>query len=229
MNVKKYLKKKAKEDLEALRTEKDREILQRLESLVVEEAPKKKRNMKWLWAIPSGALACAVATVLIVELVPSPNNDLGTARYEESNFQQEASDIAKLSDALTDLTLNFTEDQEVETIKFFDSVSGDEIYYILTIDENSMRAIYSMRFMIVVNDKYDYDKFKIEEDFSTRQYADYTIHYRQQIINDSEVNLIQCRAKIENAKYEMYVLNYEEYSLEDGMFLTVIDDILEFQ
>ncbi|MDE6412085.1 MAG: hypothetical protein K2L02_06115 [Clostridia bacterium] len=232
MNVKKFLKKKAQADLESLRTDRDQETLQRLKDSVA-EAPKTKRNKKWLWAIPSAALACAVAAILIVELVPSPNNDLGDAgqdgdvRYDEMNFTPETSDITELSNALTNLTLNFKEDQEVETIKYFDSVSGDEIYYYLRIDEDSMLS-YSMQVVIVVNDKYDYKDFELEGSISTETYSDYTIQYKQKIVDDDGINLIQCKAKIESAKYEIYVLNYEEYSFENGTFLTVINNLLSF-
>jgi hypothetical protein len=233
MNVKKYLKQQAQKDLQALRTDRDEEFLQRLkdsiEERAKERAPKTKHNKKWLWAIPSGALACAVAAILIVELVPFPNNGLGDPKYEEANFVQADSNIVELSNALTNLTLNFTEDQTVDIAKISDSVSGDELYYALTIDENSSTAFYSMRVMIVVNNKYHYDKFKIEDDFVKETYSDFSIIYRQQVTNDSGVNLIQSRAQIDNANYDVYVLEYTEYSLGDGMFLTIINNMLDFK
>lgn len=230
MNVKKYLKQQAKKDLQALRTERDEVFLQRLKDSIAAQAPTKKRSMKWLWAIPSGVLACTVAAVLIVELAPFPNNDLGDTKYEETNFKQATSDISELSDALTGLTLNFTEEQEVGIIKIFDSVSGDELYYALNINENSTQAFYSMQLMIVVNNKYHYNKFKIEEDFVTKTYADYSVIYRQQIsVNKNNgMNIIEGSAKIENTKYGIYVLTYEEYSFDNGMFLTVISNIFDF-
>ena len=214
--------------MESIRTEKDQEILQRIKDAIVEEPPKKKHNRKWLWAIPSSALACAVAAILIVELVPSPNNDLGDTKYEESNLRQVNSDISELSNALTGLTLNLTEDQTVDIIKYFDLVSGDELYYELTIDESSM--LYSMRLVIVVNDKYDYNELKIDEEYATATYSDYSIIYKQQIAVDPDIGLsvIEGSAKVDNAKYEIYILSYKEYSLENGMFLTVINNMLEF-
>ena len=247
MNVKKYLKKKAQEDLQSLQTEHDQEALQLLKDSVAEKAPQKKRNLKWLWAIPSGALACAVAAVLIVELVPFPNkdgggvvppppsidsgdagSDSGEIRYDEINFVQENSDLTELSNALTNLTLHFTENQSVDVAKTSDSLSGDELYYVLTIDENSMEAMYNMQFLIVVNDHYDYKDFEVNEDFVTETYADYSITYLKKITPDSGLNMITGSAKIESSKYEMYVLSYEEYSLENGMLLTVVNRMLEF-
>jgi hypothetical protein len=230
MNMKKYLKEQAKKDLESLRTERNGEFLQRLKDSIDAKAPSQKRNMKWLWAIPSGALACAVAAVLIIELIPSPNNNLGDTKYEENNFKQETSDIPELSGALTDLTLSFTDEQEVEIIKIFDSVSGDELYYELTVDENSTQAMYNMRIRIVVNDNYHDNGLKIEDDFVTETYADYSVVYRQQISVDTDtgLNIIEGSAKLDNTKYEIYVLTYQEYSFDNGMFLTVINNIFDF-
>jgi hypothetical protein len=235
MNVKKYLKQQAQKDLQALRTDRDEEFLQRLkdsiEESAKERAPKTKHNKKWLWAIPSGALACAVAAILIVELVPFPNNGLGDTKYEEANFVHSDSDIIELSNALTNLTLNFTEDQTVDIAKITDSVSGDELYYALTIDDNSSTAFYSMRVMIVVNNKYHYDKFKIEDDFATEIYSDYSVIYRQQISVDVDtgLNVIEGSAKLVNTKYEIYVLTYKEYSFDNGMLLTIIDNTFDFK
>lgn len=230
MNIKKYLKEQAKKDIESLRTERDEEFLQQLKDSIEAKAHPKKRNMKWFWAIPSGALVCAVATVLIVELVPFPNNDLGDVKYEETNFKQETSDNSELSKAVTDLTLSFTEEQEVGIMKIFDSVSGDELYYELTIDENSEQAIYSMKLVIVVNDNYDYSGFEIDEEYTTEAYSGYSIIYKQQIRIDPDtgLNMIEGSAKIDNTKYEIYVLNYEEYSFDNGMFLTVINNMIDF-
>ena len=241
MNVKKYLKKKAKEDLKSLQTEHDQEVLERLKNSVNEEKPKTRRNLKWLWAIPSGAVACAVAAILLVELVPRPGNDIGgvipplgsdsgDVRYDEANFEQEDSDFFKLSNSLTNLTLHFTENQEIKIVRFFDSLSGDELYYTLTITENSAEAMYSMELMIVVNENYDYNSFEFEGELLTESYSDYSITYQQKITPDPTfgLNLVNSSAKIENAKYKIYVLMYEEYSFENGMFLTVIDNTLEF-
>lgn len=216
--------------MKSVQTDRDQEVLQRLKNSVVEEPPKARRNLKWLWAIPSGAVAVAVATVLIVELVPAPGGDLGGIKYDENNVVQEFSDLTELSNSLTNLTLHLTEDQAVEVTKASDSVSGDDLYFVLAIEESSQDASYSMRFLIVVNENYDYDKFEIDEKFITQSYSDYSITYYQEITPDSDfgINTVECSAKIDSAKYEMYVLKYQEYSLENGTFLTVIDNMLEF-
>ena len=231
MNVKKLLKKKAQEDIKSVQTDTDQEVLQRLKNSVAEEKPKVRRNLKWLWAIPSGAVAFAVAAVLIVELAPFPGSNPGNIRYEDANFEHVDSDYSELSNALTNLTLHVTEDQEISVVRTFDSLSGDDLYYILSVTENSMDAIYNIRLLIVVNEHYDYNSFAMEGTFTTETYPDYSITYKQWITTDPDLglNTIGANAKIEDAKYEMYVVSYEEYSFGDGMFLTVINNLLDFQ
>ena len=230
MNVKKFLKQKAQADLESVRSDVDQEILQRLKNAVVEEPPKKRRNLKWLWAVPSGAVALTVAAVLIVELVPFPNQDSGGVRYDEVNVEHVDSDFSELSNALTNLTIQVTEQQEISVVKYYDSLSGDDLYYVLNVAENSMEAMYSTRLLIVVNENYDYTNFVVTDEFITSTYSDYAITYKQIITTDPDIgaNLITCNAKIDHARYEMYVLMYEEYSVDNGMFLTVINNLLDF-
>ncbi len=76
---------------------------------------------------------------------------------------------------------------------------------------------------IDINDKSDRINYVKET------YSDFSIIYRQQVTNDSGVNLIQSRAQIDNANYDVYVLEYTEYSLGDGMFLTIINNMLDFK
>ena len=228
MNVKKYLKQKAQEDIKSLQTDKDQEILQRLKNSVAEEPPKKRRSLKWLWAIPS-AVAFTVAAVLIVELVPFPNNDSGGVRYDEVNFVHVNSNMSELSNSLSGLTLHVTDTQNISVARTYDSLSGDNLYFTLSVAEN---LIYSLELRIVVNENYDHEDFIITDEFKTASYPDYTITYKLQITPYPDfdgLNIITCTAaKIDNAKYEMYVMNYEEYAVDDGTFLTVINNLLDF-
>ena len=81
MNVKRYLRKQAQEDLKALESEGDREFISQLMETVGERhAPKPKRNKNWLWAIPSATAVCAA--VLVGTLVPWT----GKIKYEDKNF-----------------------------------------------------------------------------------------------------------------------------------------------
>ena len=231
MNIKKCLKKESQKDLRSIQTETDKEFLQRVENLVEEENTLKrkcKKNYKFLWAIPPVLSACLVATILVVVLIPKDNGNIDDIKYNENDFVQINSDFAGLTGALKYLTLNVAEEKITYIEKTYDSLSGDELYYTLRIDENSMEAYYSTELMIVVNENYHYDGFNFHDEIIEETYSDFSIQYTQQKTFDVGLNLIQCRAEIKSKKYEIYVLNYEEYSVEDGMFLTVINTIFDF-
>lgn len=229
MNVKKYLKKRAEEDLSKLETEEDRAFLQQLKDMVEEKPPEKMRNRQWLWAIPSAAAACAVAAVLIVELVPFPDGT-DDVKYSEVNFVQVQSDFAELTAALDGLTVRTTEDQIVDVQRTYDSVSGDNLFYTLSVNENSENAYFELTASIVVNEKYEFNDFNVNEDFATETYANYSVSYTQRVIPDSSsgLNQVQCNAEITGGNYRIYVTRYEEYSVADGTFLSVIGNLFDF-
>ncbi|MBD5636452.1 MAG: hypothetical protein HDP28_01340 [Clostridia bacterium] len=225
MNVKKYLKKQAKEDLKALETDSDREFLARLKESVAEN-PKPKRNKNWLWAIPSSVAVCAA--ILVGTLVPlSGGSDI---KYDDLNFVQAKSDLTEFVGASKGLTVQFTEGQTVEVKRTYDSVSGDDIYYTLSINETSVNAYYTLEARVIVNKKYEFKNFVIDEDYDTKIYAHYSIIYKQDVTVDTDtgVNLVTCNAKIDKLKYDIYVTNYEELSIENGSFLTVIANLFDF-
>ena len=225
MNVKKYLKKESQKDLLALETEGDRAFLAQLKESVT-EPPKPKRNKRWLWAIPSVA-ACAVAVVLIVEFVPFPS----AVRYEKANFMQTDSSMTELSEVLTDITVCTNPEQTVKIQKTYDSVSGDDLFYTLIINEESDRVLFYTEARIVVNKNYEFDEFNITDEFVTETYSNYSVSYKPIITEDSNtgLNLVQCNGKIESKNYDIYIMSYEEYSIENGTFLTVIDSLFDFE
>lgn len=225
MRIKKYLKQQAQQNLRDLETEGDREFLAHMKESVG-EAPKSKRNLQWLWAIPSVA-ACAVAVVLIVEFVPFSGDPIDDVKYDEDNFVEVDSDFTELSGALKNLTLHIAEVSDVR--KTYDSVSGHDIFYTINIEEISDIVFYKMEARIIVNSKYEFDDFEIGKKFVTEIYSNYSVTYMQEIkSSETGLNLVQCSAKIESENYEIYVTNYEEYSLENGSFLTVINEIFDF-
>ncbi len=227
MNIKKYLKKIAQEDLQNVETERDREFLASLKSSSAEEPKKKTRNYQWLWSIPAGVTLCTAAVVLPVVLVPAP--DAGDVRYEEANFIRVDSDVNELLGATKDIKINFAAEQKVNVSRIYDSVSGDDLFYTVVVDVSG-ELFYNLQTRIVVNEKYKPDDFDIEESFETVTYPDYSITYKQEVLSDSEIwiNRVYCKAQIENSKYDIYVMNYEEYSFENGSFLTVIADLFDF-
>ena len=101
MNVKKYLKKQAQQDLKDLETDSDREFLVRLKESVAEK-PKPKRNKNWLWAIPSSVAVCAA--ILVGTLVPLSGG--GDIKYDDKDLVRVDSDLTELSGALKKLKVH---------------------------------------------------------------------------------------------------------------------------
>lgn len=238
MRVKKFLKKESQKNLKDFETEGDREFLNRMRKSVV-EPPKKKRNKNWLWAIPSAIAACAVAVVLIVEFVPFSDggdlddgsdandpNDVTDVKYDELNFDRVDSNPTELFAALDNLTINIAEERIVSVLRTYDSLSGDNLFYTMSIDDFP----YIMDIKIVVNNKYEFNDFVIDENFITKIYSDYSVAYIQKITYDTdfETNLVQCTAKLDSEKYDIYITNYKEYSDEEGTFLEYIDNLFDF-
>ena len=230
MNVKKFLKKQAKKDLQALETDEDRAFLRQLEDIAEKNARAKKRNLNWLWAIPSCALAGGVAAILLVELLP-PAVGPDEIKYIEANFESVDSDMAAFSAAAKNLTVNLTADQTVTVSRTYDQASGDDLYYTLRIAETTETVFVNLDLLVVVNERYDYDDFQITESFVTETVSDFSVTYRQIITANSDVglNLIQCKGKIEKPNFEIYVLNYEEYAFDEGSFLSYLDRLLNFE
>ena len=230
MNVKKFLKKQAKKDLQALETDEDRAFLRQLEDIAEKNARAKKRNLNWLWAIPSCALAGGVAAILLVGLLP-PAVGPDEIKYIEANFESVDSDMAAFSAAAKNLTVNLTADQTVTVSRTYDQASGDDLYYTLRIAETTETVFVNLDLLVVVNERYDYDDFQITESFVTETVSDFSVTYRQIITANSDVglNLIQCKGKIEKPNFEIYVLNYEEYAFDEGSFLSYLDRLLNFE
>lgn len=210
--------------MQDLETDSDREFLSRLKESVAEK-PKPKHNKNWLWAIPSGAVVCAA--VLVGTLVPLLGG--GDIRYDDANFVWVDSDLQEISRVLTNLTIHISENPVIK--RTFDSISGDNLFYTLFIEESSDNTSYSIEVKIIVNDKYEFDDFNVTDAFVTKIYPNYSVSYDQQITaidSDINLNLVQCNAKINNAKYDIYVTKYDEYAIGNGTFLTVIDNMFEF-
>ena len=229
MNVKKFLKKESTEDLRSLETESDRALLAQLKGSVAEPS-KPKRRKRWLWAIPSSVAACAVAAVLIVHFTLFPGINPGEIKYESQNFVQTDSNLTELSDILTNVAVKITDDQTVRVQRTYDSVSSDNLFFTLVVNESSERALYNITANIIVNKNYKFDEFAITDDYVTSSYSTYSIRYKQIVTpnSDTGLNLVRCNGKIESEHYEIYIMNYEEYSLENGTFLTVIDNLFTF-
>lgn len=225
MNVKRYLRKQAQEDLKALETEGDREFISQLMETVGERhAPKPKRNKNWLWAIPSATAVCAA--VLVGTLVPWT----GEIKFENKYFVDEVTTIETLADALDGLDIHISEDQDVFVKKTHDTVSGQDLYYTMLVSESMETAYYAIETRIIINEKYEFEDFVLDDSFATQDCGHYSVYYKQQFTEDPQtgINSVRGTAKIDGLKYKIYVTVYDEFTLGSGMFLDVIAGLFDF-
>ena len=209
-----------------MESEGDREFISQLMETVGERhAPKPKRNKKWLWAIPSATAVCAA--VLVGTLVPWT----GKIKYEDKNFVNEVTTIETLADALNGLDIHISENQEVFVKKTYDTVSGHDLYYTMLVSEFTETVDYAIETRIIVNEKYEFEDFVLDDSFATQDCGHYSVYYKQEFTEDytdTGLNSVRGKAKIDGLKYEIYVTVYDEFTHGSGMFLNVIAGLFDF-
>lgn len=208
-----------------METEGDREFISQLMETVGERhAPKPKRNKNWLWAIPSATAVCAA--VLVGTLVPWT----GEIKFENKYFVDEVTTIETLADALDGLDIHISEDQDVFVKKTHDTVSGQDLYYTMLVSESMETAYYAIETRIIINEKYEFEDFVLDDSFATQDCGHYSVYYKQQFTEDPQtgINSVRGTAKIDGLKYKIYVTVYDEFTLGSGMFLDVIAGLFDF-
>ena len=208
-----------------METEGDREFISQLMETVGERhAPKPKRNKNWLWAIPSATAVCAA--VLVGTLVPWT----GEIKFEDKNFVDEVTTIETLADALNGLNIHISENQDVNVKKTYDSVSGQDLYYTMFVSEFTEAVDYAIETKIIVNEKYEFEDFVLDDSFATQDCGHYSVYYKQEFTEDPQTGIksVRGKAKIDGLKYEIYVTSYKESTLGSGMFLNVIAGLFDF-
>lgn len=208
-----------------MESEGDREFISQLMETVGERhAPKPKRNKNWLWAIPSATAVCAA--VLVGTLVPWT----GKIKYEDKNFVNEVTTIETLADALNGLDIHISENQEVFVKKTYDTVSGHDLYYTMLVSEFTETVDYAIETRIIVNEKYEFEDFVLDDSFATQDCGHYSVYYKQEFTEDPQTGIksVRGKAKIDGLKYEIYVTSYKESTLGSGMFLNVIAGLFDY-
>lgn len=208
-----------------METEGDREFISQLMETVGERhAPKPKRNKNWLWAIPSATAVCAA--VLVGTLVPWT----GEIKFENKYFVDEVTTIETLADALNGLDIHISEDQDVFVKKTHDTVSGQDLYYTMLVSEFTETVDYAIETRIIVNEKYEFEDFVLDDSFATQDCGHYSVYYKQEVTEDPQTGIksVRGKAKIDGLKYEIYVTSYKESTLGRGMLLNVIAGLFDF-
>lgn len=208
-------------------TDGDAEFMDRLADTVKEPA-ENNRGKKWLWAIPAGAAACAAALTVGL-LVPSDGGP-EAVKYDTKNFVQTDSSLTELDGALSGVAMHVMQEHAKNIKRTYDSVSKDDMFFTLNVEEVTEDVFYKFNAVVVVNGNYDLEDFEFEAKTVTETYSDFTVEYSRTVEHDSdtEMNLVRCTARIEHGKYKIYIMNYKEYSSENGTFLEVLDRLFDF-
>lgn len=154
----------------------------------------------------------------------------GEIKYEDKYFVDEVTTIETLADALNGLDIRISEDQDVSVKKTYDSVSGHDLYYTMFVSEFTEAVDYAIETKIIVNEKYEFEDFVLDDSFATQDCGHYSVYYKQEVAEDSQtgLNLVQGTAKIDGLKYEIYVTSYKESTLGSGMLLNVIAGLFDY-
>ena len=92
----------------------------------------------------------------------------GRDKYEDKYFVDEVTTIETLADALNGLDIHISENQEVFVKKTYDSVSGHDLYYTMLVSEFTETVDYAIETRIIVNEKYEFEDFVLDDSFATR-------------------------------------------------------------
>lgn len=227
MNVKKFLKEKAKQDREALLTESDKVFFENLKSEVEENSMERKNRRSRFWI--SGLVGAATTVLVLVSVLVFYLHSNRGIEYLEGNFEHLDSNIEEVENTLHDFSV--TIDLSVyscDVTKVRDQISGDTLYFILSI--RSANTLKSMEMVIVTNEYYHYNTLIDTNDFISAENSSYSFIYQIDKSIDEEFGLTTLTAKAELHKNKefIYVLNYTELLFgPDGTFIETIQDIVK--
>ena len=224
MNVKRYLKKQARKDQQAI-IEADRGDT--LRALGVDyPAPKQKKRNIMGWSL--GAAGVAVSAILIVSIVMFYPTQAETI-YWDMNFENRASTLSEMNSELHDFAFEVNESAySVRLTRTSDSVSNDLLYY--TIFLNSYDSLVKMELVAVCNPKFEYKDFEFLQAPTSKSLPLYNVLYEFETRPDPQFDLewLSCTAEIDGKQDIVYVRKYEELLVQpDPAFFDIIQTIVK--
>ena len=227
MNVKKYLKDKAKQDRETLLTDSDEIFLDDLKSKAEENSVKRKDSHSRFWVSALiGAMALILVVVSVLVFYPHPDNEI---KYLESNFEHIESDIEDVEKSLHDFSLTIDSSAySCGVVKVVDTVSGDTVYYTLNIQ--SVDLLKNIELVIVTNENYQYNAAFDTNEFISVDNSSYSFIYYTDKSIDEEFGLevLNAQAELHKGKEYIYVLDYKEMLFDPvGSFIETIQGMIE--
>ena len=223
MNVKRYLKKQARKDQQAIIEADEGKTLRVLG--IDYPAPKQKSRM-----IPSilGIAGAAVSIVLIVCIItfyPFQSN----VEYIDANFENRTASLTEMNSELHDFT--FEVDESVYSIRLArisDRVSNDLLYY--TISLNSYDSLVTMDIVAVCNPNFEYKDFEYSKAPTLKALPLYDVLYDFQTKPDPQfgLDLLSCTAEIDGNRDIVYVRKYQELLVQpEPAFFDIIQTIVK--
>ncbi len=221
MNVKRYLKKQAKQDRLAIMEADGGETLR---ALGIE--PPKKKPHRAAWIAGAASLAASLAVVLTCVFTLYPFN-AQEEKYLEENFVTEDSTVEKMNAELHDFLLTFDETAcQIAITRTYDSVSGEALYYQLTINRSD-NSLYG-EFYITCNEHYEYPNFtfSLTPIFETLTHYAITYQLESTIHPQYGFETITCKAEIKGTIDCVYITQYDELILDGHTFLDSVQAIV---
>lgn len=233
MNFKKRFNKRIEEDKRSMLTESDMAYLATLQSMVVErpegEVIAKPLNYKKPLLI---SVACFLAVALALSLVLyfTLTKQKGIF-YQDDNFREVVSSVEMLNSDLLDFSLVVDENKySADVQKVYDSVSGDTIYYKLTLNDGQRLSV---QFEIVVNKNYTHSEMLYGWELFESAVSGNRLIYTQNITSSSvagiAVNTVVCTGEIKIGNQWVYIIGYQEISLGEGTFVDFMQSIIQIK
>ncbi len=222
MNVKRYLKKQAKQDRQAILEEDGGRTLRALGI----EYPEKKKSYRRAWIAGAASLAASLAVVLICVFTLYPFG-AQAEKYLEENFVTEDSTVEKMNSELHDFSLTFdADDYQISITRTYDSVSNEPLYYQLSVNcfDDSLNG----EFYITCNANYQYTNFTFPKPPVFEKLPEYSIAYQLDSTLNPQFGLekISCMAKIKGKTDVIYITRYEEFILDNHTFLDSVQTFI---
>ena len=222
MNVKRYLKKQANQDRQAIMKEDNGKTLCALGI----EYPEKKRPSRRIWIARAASLVTSLAVVLACVFMFCPFG-AQTEKFLEENFVTEDSTVEKMNTELHDFSLTFAEDAfQIYITRTYDSISNKVLYYQLAINKND-NAIRGDIY-ITCNANYHYSDFTFSKTPISEILPKYAITYQIESAIDPQYGLekISCKAEIKGQTDHIYITKYDELIFDNHTFLDSVQSFI---
>lgn len=231
MKTKKKLQQIAEKDKQSLINEKDIALFDSYGVSFGETSPPaeaKNFNLKaFIISLSCFAVAAVAVFLIVFYSLQSRGNGF---KYSDTNIKSIDSNLAELNGDLKNFQILIDEnDYNLNVKKFYDSVSSDTLYYGLNAEAVDLTIDYDI--FIIVNEHYNYKDFKFNSDVVTEaKLSNYPIRYSTDIKlaeMDENVREVNCAAEWKIGKQTVYVMNYKELSLGEGMFLENLQSVIK--